>query len=381
MTGQNPRKSLLKVIFTVCWSQRKWIGWPALIFLVFGVLDLYGLPPTKDTLEKPHLFGQEETLLVVTSQLEQKLPDRLILDEQAKNGFMGGPLVLGALVTPSANAAIDFSSDDSFEDYDSLLMQDNSLISSANPSGTAYFSNFRREIQTYIVKQGDVPEKIAISFDINSDTLLWANNLRDGDIIKPGQEIVILPINGVRIKVGAKDTVETLAKKYNGAPMEIIAFNDLPLEGTLKVGEYIIIPGGEMPAPVAPKYAAPKKYAGSTIPAGWLIWPTTGYNWGRLHGSNGVDIANACGTPIYAAASGKVILSDGVGWNGGYGKYIKILHPNSVITLYAHATKLLVSEGEQVAQGQVIALMGTTGRSTGCHLHFEVRGATNPLAR
>jgi len=129
-----------------------------------------------------------------------------------------------------------------------------------------------------------------------------------------------------------------------------------------------------------PKYSAPK-YASSVQPANnWLIYPTSGRSWGRIHSNNGVDVANPCGTPIYAAAAGQVILSDSSGWNGGYGKYIKIQHPNGVVTLYAHASQLLVSGGESVVQGQLIAYMGTTGRSTGCHLHFEVRGAKNPLA-
>lgn len=133
---------------------------------------------------------------------------------------------------------------------------------------------------------------------------------------------------------------------------------------------------------VAPKPAvtAPK-YAKSTVPASnWLIVPASGKDWGRIHASNGVDVANVCGTPIYAAAAGRIILSDGIGWNGGYGKYIQIQHPSGVVTLYAHASQLLVGVGEEVAQGQLIAIMGTTGRSTGCHLHFEVRGASNPLA-
>jgi murein DD-endopeptidase MepM/ murein hydrolase activator NlpD len=109
--------------------------------------------------------------------------------------------------------------------------------------------------------------------------------------------------------------------------------------------------------------------------------PTFGFNWGRIHGRNGVDIANSCGTPIYAAADGAVTVADPEGWNGGFGKYIKISHPNGTETLYAHASKLLVFPGQNISRGDKIMLMGTTGRSTGCHLHFEVHGARNPLAK
>ena len=378
-------KSLSKVIFGVfgrfCWNQRKWLFPIAVIFLVFTALDLYAAPPFKDITEKPKLFPLQSDEIITRGFSG----DAATAAEGRKSGsgLLGGPMILGSLISTPAQASVDLSADDALEDSDLQLIQDSSIVSFANPSGTAYFLEFRREVVNYIVKQGDVPEKIAESFGINSDTLLWANGLRDGDIIKPGQELLILPINGVRIKAGAKDTIDSLAKKYNGDKMEIIAFNNLSLDGMIAAGDYLIIPDGEMPPPPKPKTKpgplAPK-YAQSTIGAGWLILPTSGRSWGKVHASNGVDVAASCGTPIYAAAAGKIILSDGVGYNGGYGKYIKIQHPNGVVTLYSHESKLLVSEGEQVSQGQLIGLMGTTGRSTGCHLHWEVRGAKNPLA-
>lgn len=379
---KNANKSLRQVIFSIIWGQRKWLLSVAVILFVFLTLDLYGLPCTKEENLKPRLFLEEAGEIVTAQTQETRVPDQTA-QNGAGNGVLGGPLVFGSLVAPVAQAQIDFSADDQYEDYDLLVLENNSIVSSANPSGTAIFSGFRREILKYVVKQGDNPEKIAISFDINTDTLLSANNLTEYSIIKPGQELIILPINGVRVQVGKSDTLDAIAKKYKGDRMEIIAFNNLSLDGTIEAGNYLIIPAGALPpAPKAqPKYTVPtNKYANSTIPAGWLIIPATGYDWGRIHAANGVDISNVCGTPVYAAAAGKVILSDGVGYNGGYGKYIKIQHPNGVVTLYAHATKLLVSEGESVEQGQMILLMGSTGRSTGCHLHFEVRGATNPLA-
>lgn len=376
---KNANKSLRQVIFSIIWGQRKWLLSVAVILFVFLALDLYGLPCTKEENLKPRLFLEEAGEIVTAETEEARVSDQTVQNGFG-NGVLGGPLVFGSLVAPVAQAQIDFSADDQYEDYDLLVLENNSIVSSANPSGTAIFSGFRREILKYVVKQGDNPEKIAISFDISTDTLLFANNLTEYGIIKPGQELVILPINGVRVQVGKSDTLDAIAKKYKGDKMEIIAFNNLPLDGTIKAGEYLIIPGGGMPV-TTPRYTTPtQKYAGSTIPAGWLIIPTTGRGWGRIHAANGVDIAAACGTPVYAAAAGKVILSDGVGYNGGYGKYIKIQHLNGVVTLYAHGSKLLVDQGEQVVQGQLIMLMGTTGRSTGCHLHFEVRGATNPLA-
>lgn len=305
------------------------------------------------------------------------------LNSSFSEGILGGPVNLSSLAIPEAEAAYDFTSDDEQENADFAILEGSGLVSqdSPIPPGLDVFGSMRREALTYTVQDGDTPFDIAIKFGINTDTVLWANNLHDGSIIRPGDQLLILPINGVRIKVAAKDTVVSLAKKYNGKAEEIIIFNNLSPEGQLEAGSFIIIPDGEMPAAPRPKITAPK-YAQETLPVSdWLIAPTTGYDWGRIHGNNGVDIANVYGTPIYAAAAGTVILSDGIGWNGGYGKYIQIKHPNGVVTLYAHASQLLVSAGEQVTQGQLIAIMGTTGRSTGCHLHFEVRGAKNPLAR
>ncbi len=293
----------------------------------------------------------------------------------------GGPMLSQNDSWISNPGMMDLSADDEDEGADFCLLQDNSFIAPLLPDPDEYFGDCRTEVSTYAVQSGDTPESIALAHKINTDTLLWANDLKETSIIKPGQELTILPINGVKLTVKTGDTIEALAKKYSADAKEIISYNSLPADGRLQVGDPLILPGGEMPAPVsAPKassYSAPK-FAQQTVSSGWLILPTTGYNWGRLHNYNAVDIANKCGTPIYAAAAGEIVLADGVGWNGGYGKYIKISHSNGVITLYAHMTQL-VAAGGAVKQGQLIGYMGTTGRSTGCHLHFEVRGATNPF--
>lgn len=116
---------------------------------------------------------------------------------------------------------------------------------------------------------------------------------------------------------------------------------------------------------------------------GYFIMPTNGWNWGQLHYNNAVDIAGVCGSEVYAAQSGAVAEEAGEGWNGGYGNYVAVEHPNGTKTLYAHTSKNLVTVGDLVMQGEVIALTGNTGNvngETGCHLHFEVHGAENPFA-
>jgi len=119
---------------------------------------------------------------------------------------------------------------------------------------------------------------------------------------------------------------------------------------------------------------------GEGVSAAGFIWPVRGvitsgygYRWGRMH--TGIDIAAPSGTPIGAAKEGEVIYAD---WLGGYGQLVAVDHGDSVVTLYAHQSKMAVAEGQEVTQGQVIGYVGTTGHSTGNHLHFEVRIDARP---
>lgn len=145
---------------------------------------------------------------------------------------------------------------------------------------------------------------------------------------------------------------------------------------------------GETVSPKLPPLSSPDQYLpNSPRKFNGYIWPaegvfTSGYGrrWGRMH--RGIDIAAPIGTPIVAAAPGEVLFA---GWNnGGYGNLVKLRHPDGSLTLYAHNNKVLVRKGQEVDQGQQIAEMGNTGRSTGPHLHFEIhpsgKGAVNPLA-
>jgi murein DD-endopeptidase MepM/ murein hydrolase activator NlpD len=108
--------------------------------------------------------------------------------------------------------------------------------------------------------------------------------------------------------------------------------------------------------------------------------PASGLDWGDLHAHNGVDIANTCGTAVIAAADGRVVSVES-GWNGGYGNAVLIRHGGGIDTYYAHLTKAEVAEGDAVQQGETIGTMGETGKATGCHLHFEVHGGTNPFGK
>jgi LysM repeat protein len=254
-----------------------------------------------------------------------------------------------------------------------------SLLKQSSPLTIAAAQNVRTNIMEYIVNPGDKPSVIAASFGITVNTLLWANNLSDGEYIKPGDKLVILPVSGIRYKVKPGDTISSIAVDHKGEIDKIIAFNDLDVNGGIISGEYIIVPDGEAPKRAygnAAKYAPYSQNLDS-----YFIHPTAGvgYKSRGIHPHNAVDIAASCWTPIYAAAAGTVAISDGYGWNGGYGRYIKLDHGDGIGTLYSHNIQNEVSAARYVEQGQLIAYMGSSGRSTGCHLHWEVYGALNPL--
>ncbi|MBI2057669.1 MAG: peptidoglycan DD-metalloendopeptidase family protein [Candidatus Yanofskybacteria bacterium] len=239
------------------------------------------------------------------------------------------------------------------------------------------------QISIYTVQEGDTLSFIASDFGVSTNTIIWANSLKDIDSIRPGDELKIPPINGVVHKVKKGDTISSVAQKYAAEQEKIIEFNALPKDGSLQIDDELIIPDGKKASTgvASGSQSSARRFAYLPDLTDFFMLPAIGRNWGIIHGRNGVDIANSCGTPIYAAAGGVAAISDAVGWNGGFGKFIKLVHSNGTETIYAHASKLLVNQGQTVSKGEQVAIMGTTGRSTGCHLHFEVHGAKNPLAK
>lgn len=258
--------------------------------------------------------------------------------------------------------------------------QDSALIAPRNPLGI-FIGPYNDRILLYTVQPGDTPGTIAKSFGISLNTLLWANNIKNPDLIRVGDELIILPVSGIQYEVQAGDTIESIAEKFKGDVFEIIAFNGLAIKETLKVGTTIIIPDGELALPSAPPDSVSRPQVSSLpVYSGYYLRPILGGRRSRgIHGFNAVDLAQSCGSPILAAAEGTIILARSSGWNGGYGRYVIMSHPNGTQTLYAHVDTILVRPGQYVSQGSQIATVGTTGNSTGCHLHFEVRGAKNPF--
>lgn len=272
------------------------------------------------------------------------------------------------------------------------------LVSYNGPGGTiAEIANDTPpdRISVYVVRgsnedgPGDTLSEIATMFHVTMDTIVWANNLSGRNaVLHEGDMLIILPVSGIERTVVKGDTLQSLAKKYGGDANEIAQFNGLDPRASLKIGSIVIIPGGEFAAPTPSALSlsfssairepylgcggpVQNGYYGNPLPGGVI---TQG-----LHGCNGVDIGAARGTPIYAAANGIVIIVRNNGaWNGGYGNYVVISHDNGSQTLYSHMKNAIVSPGP-VFNRQIIGFVGATGRASGPHLHFEVRGAANPF--
>ncbi len=251
----------------------------------------------------------------------------------------------------------------------------------------------RTEIVYYTVKTGDTVSSIAKQFNITTNTIIWENNLNKYGFIKPGQKLTILPLTGITYLVKKYDTIGGIAKKYNIKEDEIMEANNIKNASRLQIGQKLIIPGARktlIPVRKATKvarYAPTAKISRKTVSniksSTKLFWPascsriTQYFHWKH----HAIDIACKINTPIRAAEDGVVEIA---GWSvSGYGKRIIIRHSNGIRTLYAHLNKIYVRVGQAINRGDVIGIMGSTGRSTGSHLHFEVRigrSKKNPLS-
>jgi LysM repeat protein len=266
---------------------------------------------------------------------------------------------------------------------DITIVDESALLSETGPAGTLADieeGNSGGKISIYVVREGDSLSQIAGMFGVSTGTIIWANDIKRGSLIHEGQTLIILPVSGVQHTVKSGDSLKSIAKKYKGDVDEIIQYNELAENAVLAIGDVITVPGGEMAIPVYSSSGTIVRGTNGPTYSGYYLRPVSGGRKSQgLHGYNGIDIAAPNGTPILASASGTVIISKGAGWNGGYGNYIAIRHSNGTQTLYSHNSQNIVYVGQYVVQGQVIGYVGNTGRSTGPHVHFEVRGAKNPF--
>ncbi len=326
------------------------------------------------------------------------------------------PAALGLQIGPPVNSVIDAPRSFSLPSMpatpifrgledEATLPRPSTYITTAHAVDT---SN-RRELIGYTVRDGDTLFGIAYAFGLTPETVLWSNyrTLKDSpDLLSIGQELVIPPANGLIAEVETGDSIEGLARRFKVEPKIIL---EEPVNGLedinqqLAPGRNLFVPDGQRETVVwqVPKLIEVRRTAGGVrvykvgvcgevaIPplgSGAFGWPAnrrylSGYNFTPWH--PGLDFAGRLGEPIYAADAGTVIYAgyslNSAGRPVGYGQYVVLDHGNGYQTLYAHASQLYVRCGQQVQRGTVIAAVGSIGKSTGPHLHFEVRSSGTAL--
>jgi len=261
------------------------------------------------------------------------------------------------------------------------------VISSTITPLTVISEKPRDKIVEYEVVEGNTISSIAQEWGVSEESILWANDLTQNGKIKPGQKLDILPVSGVAHDVQSGDTIYSIAKKYRANAQAILdfPFNDVGDDFHLSTGQMLIIPDGtppEKPKSIPTQYLARENIPVADLGSGKFGWPASGdlsqyFSW--YHPA--IDVSNLGGGPIHASDAGTVVVA---GWpdSSGYGNRVEIDHGNGFRTLYAHLASIYVTPGRRVARGEVIGAMGSTGRSSGVHVHLEIRKdgvALNPL--
>jgi murein DD-endopeptidase MepM/ murein hydrolase activator NlpD len=276
------------------------------------------------------------------------------------------------------------------ENPDDAKVLGETVSASDIPTLTQVSDKPRSDDEIYTIIDGDTLASIAEKFGVSQDTIKWANgSVTNWKIVKVGQKLTIPPVTGVIHIVKSGETIYSVAKKYTSDAQSIVdfPFNTFTNDETfaLAVGQRLVVPDAEMPkdVPTAVNTIARTPDAGTVTATGSWIWPAAGRitqpfrPWHK-----GADIANRDGGPILAADAGTVVVA---GWpdNSGYGNRVVVNHGNGFLTLYAHMSRIDVVVGQRVNRGDKLGMMGSTGRSTGTHLHFEIRttkGNADPLA-
>ncbi len=273
--------------------------------------------------------------------------------------------------------------------YDEVIItvgDKNEYIFKTGATQTIISRSSRKETIEYEVKEGESLASVARDFGLSPDTIRYANKMSN-NTVTVGQKLTIPPTDGIYIAVRKNDTLSSIATRYKISVDNLLRYNSINKDEPIFAGQQLLIPGI-----VAPKLASgSQQYVPSgdvtglpsfnpAADTGQFVWPTTSPNHyisqGYWYAHKAVDLNRLNGWGIYASAAG-IVRTYSTRW--GYGNYIDINHGNGWVTRYAHLSQFKVRSGEYVEQGQLIAIMGSTGRSSGPHLHFEIRYNGAPL--
>ncbi len=344
---------------------------------------------------------------LITSVMGQKTQAEETISKESKN-VQNVPILDTSSIDPDVRN-ISSNTDVNIVEGEALLPSD---TQGTEAEVNSYFSS-SESITTYKVKEGDTVGKIAAQFGISKNTILYANTDIKNNALKVGQTIIILPVDGVSYTVKKGDTMESIAKAHKADAKDIEEFNNISGSKGLKAGQVLIVPGGvavkkaEEPKKIAEKTttkkteevtntepkeivenkpdkkeASPEEISSGNGITGDYIWPFpkgVGRVSQKLHDDNAYDFAAPKGTPIYAIQDGTVLIADGSGYNGGYGLYVVINFNDGGQAIFGHMSKVVAQAGDVVNKGDIIGYVGSTGRSTGNHVHIGYRGGkANP---
>lgn len=311
-----------------------------------------------------HLVPVSVCLLLVAAAVVSSLPG--VKPASAAGRPSANPATVAAANVMPAKYGLN---DGPNADYNDLYFGDGSISNTMQNPGVG--TDAKTMLLTYVVQPGDTLNKIAGRFGLAAPTIYWANKsqLPDPSSLRVGQQLLVPPIDGLLVKVGTKDTLDTLAAKYKVSAQDIIDTNNLP-EPSIVLGQTLLIPGASG-GPMPKARTATSSSGGSSgmrWPVGGTNYYVSQYYWS---GHRAIDIAAPYGTPVIAAASGTVIYS---GWRStiGGGNVIWVQDGTKLFTTYNHLSWWGVRVGQRITAGQVIGRVGTSGEATGPHLHFEV---------
>ncbi|NMC51391.1 peptidoglycan DD-metalloendopeptidase family protein [Candidatus Kuenenbacteria bacterium] len=358
-----------------------------IIFLLIIITNLSTKNAYADEFNKNSILAK-----IFIPENEEEIVEKSNLNKK-ESGYPKTETILSQLDTLESRKKIDTQETSPENKSLALLSQSGEALIKSNISpftenGGTVPANQGNTIQTYTVQAGDTLGSIASRFNISINTLLWENNLSIGSYIRPGEKLSILPTNGVTYNIKSGDTLGSIAKKFGSSIEKILSYNNIADAANIKIKQKIIIPDGKplSSGTLASRSTGSIKNIFSDKPATnadkSFVWPSNSrritqyFSWRH----NAIDIGAKSGSPIYAMKGGRV---ERAGWSTGYGYNIVVNHGNGVKSLYAHSRKLYVKVGDQVSQGEVLGEVGSTGWSTGPHIHLEIiingsRG--NPLS-